>query len=202
MYLCYLLLAVRCLVRHGDSLENWFSSIEDKNLRGLRTILSISAVCWVFHIPWTWISWSQLRQSDLLSASMLLVQLAFLNALVMEAIGHPTIVTVPTPAEPRGEPHYSAEQLDHTARLIRSTVEERRLFLDLDLTLHKLARGVRCPDKLVSNALNGPMRRTFYHYVNGCRIAFARQLIEQDPTARSAYRAELRKEGSDRTSTS
>jgi len=65
---------------------------------------------------------------------------------------------------------FTAEELDHANLLIRTALEEQRVFLDGELTLQKLAQELQLNGALVSAAINSGMKQTFRALINSYRV--------------------------------
>jgi len=58
---------------------------------------------------------------------------------------------------------------------------ERKVFQDIELSLEGLARQIGAPKHHLTQLFNLRMKKTFNQYINGLRIEYACELIEQDP---------------------
>lgn len=73
------------------------------------------------------------------------------------------------------------EKSDAIRLSIVTTVEQQKLFLEPDLTVHDLSQHTAIPVHHITEVLNQYMEQSFYDFINSYRVAEARRLLT-DPT--------------------
>lgn len=184
--LAFLGLSIRALHQYGLQLKHWFSTVEDKNLAGLKSLLLWLMVIILAHLLWTWINGFGVQTlQNLINTLLLLSQMLFVLALVMEAIANgrhvPASLAEKQESESNQHKIYNDAQLAQSAQLIEQVVYSRQLYLDPNLTLSKLAKVAGHPQKRISQALNQKLQQSFYDFINRARIEHAQQLIRTHP---------------------
>ncbi len=74
------------------------------------------------------------------------------------------------------------DELNAVFKHIENVIQQQSSFLDNDLTLGRLAQQCQLAEPLVSSALNLVAGQCFYDYVNGYRVARAKNLLYQHPS--------------------
>ncbi|WP_315824842.1 AraC family transcriptional regulator [Paraflavitalea speifideaquila] len=65
----------------------------------------------------------------------------------------------------------TAEKIQQVAQLIIEALETRKLFLDPELSLQKLAKEIKTPTAIVSAVINKSFQKSFRNLINEYRIA-------------------------------
>ncbi len=82
--------------------------------------------------------------------------------------------------------HYKFEEIEDTLnneyseevlRLVNSALHEKKMFLESDCSLDKLAEEIAVPKNKISRAINGGHLVSFNDYINSLRIAHAREIL-------------------------
>lgn len=153
-------------------------------MAGLNNILQWLAVIIFSHQVWTWTAWFEVDIMQSLFSSLLIVaQQIFILALALETVAngmHSAGQVIPDKERPTTA-QYSNEQLVEAAELIQKVVATEYLFVDADLTLARLSRILQLPQKRLSLAINQHLNKTFYDFINGLRVDYAKELIKQIP---------------------
>lgn len=181
----YIVASVVVLARHGLALDRWFSRVDDKNLAWLKQLLIAWAAVFALHLLWVIGSgisgaasaggWVMLALN---AAHFVLINILLMLAIV-DFVSQPKAAAVRYAASAQ-----SAEERLALYQRAAHILEERRLFLDADLTLQELAEAVGAPARDLSEAINGGGEETFYSVVNKARIVFAKDRLIADPAAR------------------
>lgn len=66
--------------------------------------------------------------------------------------------------------------------LVMKAMNEKKLFLDCELTLNDLAKEVDIPTHQLSEVLNGQLNQNFYSFVNDYRVQYAKELLTTEKT--------------------
>jgi len=72
------------------------------------------------------------------------------------------------------------EEAEKLLERIKASVEEGQLFLDADLKVGSLATHLNVPGHTISKVLNEHLGHNFAHFLNGYRIAHAKELLRSD----------------------
>ena len=72
-----------------------------------------------------------------------------------------------------------ARTVESTVAALKKAMEEERLFLDPELSLHKLVDHLGIDQKTVSHVLNQHLQQSFNHFVNSYRINEVKQRLRE-----------------------
>jgi AraC-like DNA-binding protein len=109
--------------------------------------------------------------------------LLFVCWIVFKALHHPSISRGPIDLsliETKNESSSgedASQELGTLMRQIDLIMQERKPFLDPDLTLQQLAELANIDKKTLSNVLNKGFRENFFNYVNKKRVEYAKMLL-------------------------
>jgi len=204
---CYLVL--RQVQKHKLSLERHFSFTEQMDLRWLRTL---TFVCVLFLILFLVFNRAGLVLFGHFEITALSPNTPFLFLVVaiygigIAALYQPPMrdVEVHTakeentsmpeaaqqPAEPAPAKYVrSSIKLEDAQRYkicLMETMQEKKLYLDCDLTLRELAAEAGLSYHQTSQVINGQMNQRFFSFVNNYRIALAKELLADPKTRKMA----------------
>lgn len=77
-------------------------------------------------------------------------------------------------------PKRNTQTLETIAEKISHQLVKEQLFLDENLSLHKLAESIGVSPHTTSEAINHIMKTNFYHLINSARIEYARKLLKNE----------------------
>lgn len=183
LQLGYVAASLVVLSRHGFSLGRWFSRIDDKNLSWLKQLLAAWAAVFLLHFAWMF---GVFQGSSFALAVMLVLNAAhfvFINLLLMLAIVDHAALPAAAPLKYAASAQGQGER-EALFRRAAAALQERRLFLDADLTLQDLADALGTPARDLSEAINGAGAETFYSFVNRARVDFAKERLLAEPGVR------------------
>ncbi|MEO1252721.1 MAG: helix-turn-helix domain-containing protein [Pseudomonadota bacterium] len=194
----YVVAALKRLNAHGLSLRNWFSRLENRDLRWLRRLMIVWGAVFVFHTMWT-IAAGVFAAApfargvlDILN----LVHLGFVTALILmgaTSVGDRLGVGQPGADETRGAQPDAAPALKYVASTLSAAerrelfekaaaaLKRQRLYLTPDLTLRHLADHLSATPREVSEALNGVGDQSFFEFINRARVEHAKGLLAAAP---------------------
>ena len=185
--LSYIGAAVSRLHTHGQSLRDWFSRIEDRDLRWIRNLLAlwtaIVACHALFFIARSYVSpgiWARFFV-DLLNT----MHMVFAIALVYRGLAH-ALVGPATPQSVLPTEKYAHSTLSHEERAALYERAQARMLSDElyrngDLSLDELAIALNATERELSEALNGVGQMRFFEFVNRFRIVEASRLLLEYP---------------------
>lgn len=167
--------AIGTLIAHDGRVRNWFSTIENRTLSGLRTVLSLMALVIAVHAAWT------LTGHTGVGVFLSLGHLLMVNALVLGALTASRDTAQAAQAQ-RGVAGSAttpeqAETLAAADRMLR----ESHLYKDPDLTIARLARRLSVPTRQLSEAINQAGGMNFHTFVNTARIDVAKSTLKAEP---------------------
>ncbi len=184
----YLAASARRLVRYRRRLKDLFASTEDRELQWISWLLVTLGALWALAITTVLadnlLNW--LPFGPRAGAAMGLVLVWFVSlwglrqAPGFEDRAPPTERSMPEdPAAPAKYERsgVSGEQAARLAKKIDAAMRDGQLYLEPDLSLHRLAQHVRAPAHRVSQILNETIGETFFDYVNRWRIEAAKPLV-------------------------
>ncbi|MBE9538130.1 MAG: helix-turn-helix transcriptional regulator [Proteobacteria bacterium] len=204
---CYLVL--RQVQKHRLSLERHFSFTEQMDLRWLRTL---TFVCVLFLILFLVFNRGGLVLFGHFEITALSPNTPFLFLVVAiygigiaalyqppirdaqehtpkeESTAIPEVGQAPTESAPAKYVRSSIKLEDAQRYKIRlmETMQEKKLYLDCDLTLRDLAAEAGLSYHQTSQVINGQMNQRFFSFVNNYRIGLAKELLADPKTRKMA----------------
>lgn len=187
----YLMISVAKLRSHGIRLQFWFSNIEDRNLSGIRYLLTMFAIMIIIHLLWTlgrYFLWGGTMSAWVVGV-LVTYHLILVNGLFLE------FVTYPHSLEDRGEP--AIESLREPSRppaglsndeqerlLVRLSdfMQNERPYLNPNLIVADLAKPLGIHPRTLSQLINNSHNCNFLEYINRHRIEYARGELANHPT--------------------
>lgn len=147
---------------------------------------------WLFLFTWLWALVTQVFAqfaSQVVSSNMGVINnyfmLMLVNALVVYSLNHSgvfagVLMTNSTPDENNSQ--RIAKTLPPTyGELLRKTMQEKKLYLIVDITLEQLAEKLAISPKALSATINSDFGQNFFEFINAYRVAHAQQLLLDDP---------------------
>jgi len=90
------------------------------------------------------------------------------------------------PAKKYSNSGLSEEEIKLIVAKLGEAMEKQRLYLDPEITMDKLAEIINCSRHHLSQVLNGGLQKSFYDYLNACRVEEAKILLSD--IARANYK--------------
>ncbi|MEM9496029.1 MAG: helix-turn-helix domain-containing protein [Pseudomonadota bacterium] len=188
---CYVVAAYRRIEVYGVSLRNWFSHVEDLDLRWLKRLLMIWGCVFVVHATWTVAggAFNAAGAARTVITGLNIVHLMMANALMLMGVTQAMRPGAPPPAPANVEEKYksSAMSAEERAALFEKAAAlaaAEQLFLDPDLTLKDLAARTGATPRELSEAINGAGGKSFFEFVNAMRVDHAKKLLQEKPPKR------------------
>lgn len=167
--------AILALRRHDVRVRSWFSTIENRTLSGVRTVLALMLVIIAIHFTWTVTGNSGV--GILLGTGHFLL----INALALGALTAPRdtgdAAAANTTAPQREQ---TADQIDLLNRA-QTLLSGDGLYRDADLTIARLARRLGVAQRVLSEAINTGAGINFHSFVNAARIEAASAALMAEP---------------------
>jgi AraC-like DNA-binding protein len=184
----YLYATIRTINRFGVDIRQIFSSIENKQLAWLRTLLIGYSVVWTVSMFYC-LSAHVFKSSagaGWVVAIGAVTGFLFINYLLLHALRQPVIFSGLSAEEAglaaAGQDTEVAPPPDRAFldRLSRHMAEARP-YLQSNLTVEQLARQLAMPPRELSRAINQGFGQNFFEFVSGYRVEEARRQLD-DPS--------------------
>jgi AraC-like DNA-binding protein len=184
----YLYATIRTINRFGVDIRQIFSSIENKQLAWLRTLLIGYSVVWTVSMLYC-LSAHVFKSSagaEWVVAIGAVTGFLFINYLLLHALRQPVIFSGLSAEEAglaaAGQDTEVAPPPDRALldRLSRHMAEARP-YLQSNLTVEQLARQLAMPPRELSRAINQGFGQNFFEFVSGYRVEEARRQLD-DPS--------------------
>ena len=183
--LFYMTITLRLLRRHGRSIRDSFSSIEEINLNWLGTITSLTLVIWIMGVIIEVMqasgSFQPVEAAVPISLTLLIYVMGYLGLRQPEILSE-AVDASPAPSPEEAEKKYKRSGLtDERAGVLHGRLvelmEAKRPYADSSLKLNHLARMAGMSPNHLSQVINEVREQNFYDFVNGYRIEEAKKVI-------------------------
>lgn len=183
----YLVRTLARLGRYRRRLKDLFASNEARELHWIGWLVGVLATVWALAVATVLADniWGWTPLGPRAGATMGLALAWFVSVWGLRQ--KPGFDGREPPAEPLAAPEdgpakymrsgVSDEQAARLARKIEAAMREDRLYLDPELSLHRLAAHVGAPAHRVSQILNETLGECFFDYVNRRRVEAAKPLV-------------------------
>lgn len=179
----YILLSFLKLNQYQQVIRNNFSSIEKINLKWLYFVITFFIVFWLSGIVF-WILSARGTSFDVfwLIVSVLIYTTGYLGFIQPELFGGETAGDNHKRVHlPKGRKYEKSTLTGDAAKTyyqkLNHIMEEKKLFLQSNLTLSALAGELKISTHHLSQILNDRIGKNFYDYINGQRIKEAKRLL-------------------------
>lgn len=180
----YLYATIRAINRFGLDVRRIFSSLENKQLAWLRSLLVGYAVVWtvsMFYCLAAHVLKSRAGADWVVTAGAV-TGFGFINYLLVNALRQPVLFSGLSAEEAR-----LLESVDEAVEVpgvdaglvarLDQHMREARPHLHSNLTVEQLARQLKLPPRELSRAINQGRRQNFFEFVSGYRVAEAQRLL-------------------------
>lgn len=180
----YLVATIRAINRFGLDVRQLFSSLENKQLAWLRSLLVGYAVVWtvsMFYCLAAHVLKSRTGADWVVTAGAV-TGFVFINYLLVNALRQPVLFSGLSAEEarllasvdeaadvPYGDGGFVTKLAQH--------MREARPYLHANLTVEQLARQLDVPPRELSRAINQGFTQNFFEFVSGYRVAEAQRLL-------------------------
>ena len=181
----YLVVTLLLLAKHEKRIKELFSSIEHRNLLWLNYIVHFILLIYIFliisHIYWFWggsYGWFYTQR-----VYPVLVTI-FIFAFGYKGLTQPEIFTGVTDAagensdSPDEKKSISGAKISEIMHKLNLLMEERKPYLDPELTLPMLADMLEVPRNYLSQVINEDLKQNFFDFINTYRVKTAREYLE------------------------
>lgn len=186
----YLMVSVAKLRSHGIRLQYWFSNIEDRNLSGIRYLLTMFAAMVVIHLLWTlgrYFLWDGMMSAWVVNV-LVTYHLVLVNGLFLEFLTYPHSVgdrnepSIPGLQESSRPPAgLSADEQERLLGRLADLMEDEKPYLNPNLTVADLAKRLRVHARILSQLINYRHGCNFLEYINRHRIDHAKGELAHHP---------------------
>ena len=187
----YVIAALQRLGRFGVSLRNWFSHVEDRDLRWLKRLIAIWGAVFVFHAAFAISAgaFGAIPFARTVLTGLDVIHLAMVNGLMLMGVTAQQRTPDNAPAIETTKVKYAASTLTAAERssLFKRALEKMKaeaLYLRPELTLKTLAETLSATPRELSEAINGVGGQNFFDFVNSARIEHAKGVLVREPEAR------------------
>jgi AraC-like DNA-binding protein len=183
LYVGYCLMAYHLLDGYQARLKENFSNIERIDFTWLKILVGgfLGIWMWVFSGYLLNLAHISFGLADKMGIIGNFFSFIFVNTMVFYSLANSGIVrSLPreslTPPTESKEP----EVLDQTAvEKINQAMQEKKLFLDPELTIEQLAEVTGIPTRKISNTINRHFNQNFFDYINFYRVEQAKAILTQ-----------------------
>lgn len=182
----YLLLSYRLLYRYRQFIRQQFSNISAVDLRWLG--FTLNSVLFLMLIAVLHALAPVIFETDFARLSLLILiiwLLFFINRLLLKALKYSELfdgLAVQPKAKYQGS-SMTIDEIEDLKQQLESYLEERKPYLEADLSIDQLAGEIHTTPKKLSQLLNQSYGKRFYEWVNEYRIAEAQKMLLDQPDA-------------------
>lgn len=182
----YIFFSFRELNRYRTKIREKFSSIDKINLDWLGYLLSSMMAIVVLSLIYTIMPAVGLKEYFRFGLALVfLAMFIFINGVVWKGLRQPELFAGVDQEPDIPEKKYKDQLTEEELRLIRESLtkamEDRREYLNPDLTLDNLAESLGYPSRKVSQVMNDSFNQNFFDFINTYRIREAERLLRDSP---------------------
>lgn len=182
----YIFFSFRELSRYRTKIREKFSSIDKINLDWLGYLLSSMMAIVVLSLIYTIMPAVGLKEYFRFGLALVfLAMFIFINGVVWKGLRQPELFAGVDQEPDIPEKKYKDQLTEEELRLIRESLmkamEDRREYLNPDLTLDNLAESLGYPSRKVSQVMNDSFNQNFFDFINTYRIREAERLLRESP---------------------
>lgn len=164
----------------NKKLGDFSESVKDKSRVRLFKFLLLSTLILFSLKLIIFIVWNILKYVDIcifLTAIFFFIVLIILNSFLIFSLNNPNLLL--------GAFKYEAslltkEEMDNYMNTINSFLKSERIFIDPLISLERLSKSVKIPEKIISQVINQSEGLNFNDLINRYRIEFAQQMIREE----------------------
>jgi AraC-like DNA-binding protein len=175
----YLFLTLKMLTQNTSRLKNTHSSLEGlihKRLKMLLILLGLGWVIWLILIVID-VAFFNFSLDQYIYYPLYIVMSVTIYAIGYSGYFQKTVIIESSPADRIPKDEKPNPVLEEIARRALSLMEEKKLFLDIDLRLKHVAEALQVPTAKLSSALKSVVRKNFYDFVNEFRVKEVQQRL-------------------------
>jgi len=164
----------------GRKTEDYHSSIDNINLKWLRSLLLLLTLHWLFITSQAVLTTLDINNENLLSLLSLysiLIFLVFATILVIKGLKQLKIFSQMEEKQKYANSPLAENIIQKYANDLSDYMKLRKPYLDSSLTLNDLSENLSIPSWQLSQILNEHFHQNFFNYINSHRIEEAKQLL-------------------------
>jgi AraC-like DNA-binding protein len=174
----YLLASLKIVIDYRYKIKNSFSSIEKINLSWMIFVLAGFSVKWSADI-WLYFNAISGFSEQLPLVISRLALFLFVNIIIYKGLKQPEIFSGIIELQPAKKPFLSKSLEDQYLEKLSYYMEERKPYLNPDITLMDLAEQVEIPYRSLSEVINNRLNQNFYDFINKYRIQESKKLLSE-----------------------
>jgi AraC-like DNA-binding protein len=176
--LIYLIASLKVIINYRSDIKNSFSSIEKINLSWMIFVLAGFSIKWSADVWMYFNGLFGLSEEFPLVISRLALFL-FVNIVIYKGLKQPEIFSGILEVQPTKKPFLSKSLEEQYFKKLSAYMEERRPYLNPDITLMDLAEQVSIPYRALSEVINNRLKQNFYDFINSYRIHESKKLLSE-----------------------
>lgn len=186
----YQFFAIRLLKQYNRSIKNTYSSIEKINLQWMRNLIGAGLAISILHYILIFIFSFYWKDFYLKALEIIHIFAAIVIFIFgYRALIQPEIFLDYTEIQPKKKYKKSGltkKKREQYLKKILTYMEEKKLFIDSELTLPKLAEILSLPPHHISQIINEQLHQNFYEFINKYRVEEAKkQLADENEKSRT-----------------
>lgn len=175
----YLIASLITIVKYRSNIKNSFSSIEEINLSWMIFVLAGFSVKWIADV---WLYFNLIYgipgEMPLLISRLFLF--SFINIIIYKGLKQPEIFSGIIEIKPVKKPFLSKPLEGKYLQKLNTFMEEKKPYLNPDVTLMDIAEQVKIPYRALSEVINNRLNKNFYDFINGYRINESKKLLVEN----------------------
>ncbi len=192
--LVYIYYTMRILKRYYNNIENYYSDLERMNLNWLKLITSLSFLAlFIWCISFWFCHFEMFPKSEMTISLDILMLIAIIFITAYYIINQPEIFRqnlemnheIEEAESPAGTEKYARQSIDENMQdeylaKLEAYMEEKKPYLDENITIKDLSDDIGIPSHHLSIAINNRLGKNFYTFINEYRIREALSILD-DP---------------------
>lgn len=174
--LLYLIASLLVVLKYRSNIKNSFSTIGEINLSWMVFVLGGFSIKWIADVWMYFNNIAGLQEETPLLISRLLLFL-FVNIMIYKGLKQPEIFSGIIEVKPAKKPFLSKSLEEKYLQKLSAFMEEKKPFLNPDITLMDIAELVEIPYRSLSEVINNRLNQNFYDYINSYRINESKKLL-------------------------
>ena len=180
VFLGYLYATIRAINRFGLGIRQIFSSIENKQLAWLRTLLIGYAVAWTVSMMYCLTAhvFRSVPGTEWVAGAGAVTGFIFINFLMINSLRQPVVFSGLAADQAALLEEEPTPQFDQTLKVrLQQLMHQEKPHLHPNLTLEQLSRKLGAPSREVSRAINQGFGCNFFEFVSRYRIDEAKSRL-------------------------
>ena len=174
----YLLASLKVIIDYRFKIKNSFSSIERINLSWMVFVLAGFSVKWSADV-WMYFNGIFGLSQELPLVISRLALFLFVNIVIYKGLKQPEIFSGILEVHPAKKPFLSKSLEEQYLEKLSTYMEEKKPYLNPDITLMDLAEQALIPYRALSEVINNRLKQNFYDFINSYRIHESKKLLSE-----------------------